>query len=92
LLKTCGRGVVFDNLANAPGGIRLAPIRFKEMRRTLSSLTVHILGKLTAEACRKEHVAIFVALTLRHPQLAALQIHITQAKPDEFGIAQAGKE
>ena len=61
LRNPCGAGVLFDDLSNAPGGVRLTPIRFKEVDGALPSLALQVLGQLTSEPSREEDIAILMA-------------------------------
>jgi hypothetical protein len=83
-------GIPFDNLAETPRRVGLTPPRFKQVYGSLGTLSVNILREFSTEVGRKEDIAIFVPFALVNPQVTRLQIHIGEAKPDEFRVADAG--
>ena len=75
-----GLGIVFDNLPNPAGGIRLHPIGLKQIRRPPRLLVFQILREFPAKALRKQDPAIFVPLPLLDPEPTAREIDVDEAE------------
>ena len=74
--KARGARILFDDLPNTPGGVRLTAIGLKEMARAGTLLTFDILREFTAKARGKEDIPIFMPFALRDGFQAA-----TKPKP-----------
>src|SRR5215831_21098347 len=85
--NACGACILFDDLPQAPGGVRLTAIGLKEMARAGTLLPFDILREFTAKARGKEDIPIFVPFALRDAEVTGCEIHIREAETDQFGIA-----
>ena len=92
LREACGVGILFDDLAEPPGGVGLIAIGFKEIGPPCALLTFHILREFTAETRGKKDIPILVAFALANPQVTGREIHIREAEPHQFGIAHAREQ
>ena len=84
--------VLFDELPEPSCRVGTVPRRFKEVRRPLRPLALHVLGEFPTETLGKEDVAILMPLALRDPQMSGLQINVREAQLDQFRIADACKQ
>jgi hypothetical protein len=75
-----GVRILFDDLPETPGGVRLTAIGLKEIEPPGGLLTFHVLREFATETRGKEDLAILVAFPLGDAELTRREIHIREAE------------